>query len=470
MSRYFRYKSRDDVLRDAEQLGVDIRLDGDPVPLFRRLVIGGRTLGNRLAIHPMEGCDGNDDGTPGELTLRRYRRFGAGGAKLVWAEACAVVPEGRANPRQLVLNDATRDPIARLVDECRAAHRREVGDDGDLLIGLQLTHSGRYSFAAPIRAQDDPLLDPRMARHAVRPIITDDELMRLQDRFVEAARLARRAGFDFIDIKQCHRYLLNELLAGRGRPGSFGGSYENRTRFARELFGRLRGEAPDALLATRLNLFDGIPFQKGEDGRGEPCPVATPVRSCWGTCADDPLSPDPREPLSFIGELMGLGVELVNVSMGNPYAAPHILRPFENPPPDGYEAPEHPLVGVARHFELTARVQREYPTLAVVGSGYSWLQAFALEAGSANVRDGRVSVVGLGRAALSQPDFARRLQNGEGLDTKRVCRTFSYCTALMRSKHNEQGQFPTGCPPFDREVYGPLWTEAQDDTSGGSRQ
>ena len=152
---------------------------------------------------------------------------------------------------------------------------------------------------------------------------------------------------------------------------------------------------------------------------------------------------------------------MINVSIGNPYASPHLLRPFEYPPPDGYETPEHPLIGVDRHFRLTAAIQAAYPDLAVVGSGYSWLQAFAFEAGAANVASGRTTFVGIGRGALSQPDFGLRLAHGVPLDRKRLCRTFSYCTALMRSKHNELGQFPTGCPPFDKEVYGPIWDEAR---------
>jgi 2,4-dienoyl-CoA reductase-like NADH-dependent reductase (Old Yellow Enzyme family) len=167
------------------------------------------------------------------------------------------------------------------------------------------------------------------------------------------------------------------------------------------------------------------------------------------------------EPLALVGVLRDLGVSLINVSAGNPYASPHLVRPFEYPPPDGYETPEHPLAGVDRHFHLAAAVQAGHPELAVVGSGYSWLQTFAFPAGAANLAAGRASLVGIGRGALTQPDFALRLARGEPLDRKRICRTFSYCTALMRSKHNEMGQFPTGCPPFDKEIYGPIWDEAR---------
>ena len=293
------------------------------------------------------------------------------------------------------------------------------------------------------------------------PLISDDELDRLQDHYVAAASLADRAGFDFVDLKQCHRYLLNELLAARTRPGQYGGSFENRTRFIREVVARIRQASPGLIVATRLSVFDGLPYVKGPDGRGVPSAYAVPVYCAWGTNPFDPLLPDLDEPLRLVALLVESGVSLVNISLGNPYASPHLLRPFENPPPDGYLTPEHPLVGVARHFACTAAVQQRFPSLNVVGSGYSWLQEFAFGAGAANVAAGRVTFVGIGRGALAQPEFARRLAQGQPLDPKRLCRTFSFCTALMRSKHNDLGQFATGCPPFDKEVYGPIWEEAR---------
>ena len=111
------------------------------------------------------------------------------------------------------------------------------------------------------------------------------------------------------------------------------------------------------------------------------------MTSAWGTDFLEPSRPELDEPLRLIGLLVEAGVSLVNVSLGNPYASPHLLRPFENPPPDGYETPEHPLAGVARHFACTAAVQKAFPALAVVGSGYSWLQEFAFRAGAANVAE-----------------------------------------------------------------------------------
>lgn len=470
MARFFKFHSVEELQAESQRLELDLRFSTDFEPLFRPVAIGPLKAGNALCIQPMEGCDGTREGEPDELTFRRYRRFGAGGAKLIWGEAAAVVEEGRANPRQLLISDQTASSLERMLQGCRQAHREALGDDADLVVGLQLTHSGRYSYRRPLLAFHDPILDLRTVVDrstgktvdASYPVLDDDYLWRLIDRYVDAAKLAYRIGFQFIDLKQCHRYLLNELLAAKMRPGPFGGSLENRTRLARTVLERIRSEVPGLVLATRLNVFDSIPWRMKEGGEdGEPCPWETPLLCSWGTSEHDPFQPDLTEPLAWIGELERLGVALVNVSMGNPYASPHIIRPFEYPPPDGYQTPEHPLIGVDRHFRLAGQVQQAFPRLPIVGSGYSYLQEFIFQAGAANVLDGRITFVGVGRAALPMPDFARQIREQGKLDRKRICRTFSYCTALMRSKHNELGQFATGCPPFDKEVYGPIWDQAK---------
>lgn len=461
MARFFKFKTVAEIEAENARFGTDLRFSDDLSPLFRPVSIGPRTAGNRWCIHPMEGCDGELNGAPGELTYRRYNRFGDGGAKVIWGEACAVVEDGRANPRQIVLNEETKADFARLVEDCRKAHRNANGDDADLLFGLQLTHSGRYSYRRPIIATHDPLLVGRYKVTADTPLISDDELKRMVDHYVAAAKLAVEVGFDFIDVKQCHRYLLNELLGARNRPGPYGGCFENRTRLAREIFRAVRAAVPGAILATRLNVYDGVPFHTGADGDGIPDPWSAPLANGWGMSETDPFTPDLTEPLRWIAEMRQLGVQLVNVTMGNPYAQPHFGRPFEYPPPDGYESPEHPLVGVDRHFKATEAVQRAHPDLPVVGTGYSYLQEFLPAAGSANVRDGRVTLVGVGRASLAQPDWVRQLLDHGKVDRKRVCRTFSYCTALMRAKDHPLGQYPTGCPPFDKDGYGEVWKEVQ---------
>lgn len=470
MARYFKFHSLDDIRAEVERLGLALRFHEDPAPLFQPASFGPLRVGNRLCVQPMEGCDGTRNGAPDELVFRRYQRFGAGGAKLIWGEAAAVVEEGRANPRQLFISAQNAIALEKMLAVCRQAHRDTFGNDDDLVVGLQLTHSGRYSYQRPLLAVHDPLLDPHtlVDRASGRvadlsyPLLEDDYLKRLVDHYVAAAKIAERIGFQFVDVKQCHRYLLNELLAARDRPGPYGGSLENRTRLAREIFTALRAEVPGLVLATRMNVYDSIPYRKKEaSNEGEPCPWQAPLPCAWGTNPTDPHRPDLTEPLAWIGQMRSLGVACVNVSMGSPYATPHVIRPYEYPPPDGYETPEQPLIGVDRHFQLAAQVQAAFPDLPVVGSGYSYLQEFLVPAGAANVREGRVTFVGVGRATLAQPDFVRQLQEHGKLDRKRICRTFSYCTALMRSKHNDLGQFATGCPPFDKEVYGPLWEAAK---------
>jgi NADPH2 dehydrogenase len=467
---YFKFHSASDLEAECRRMDVTIRLDHDLSIYNQSAEVGGFEVGNRWCVQPMEGCDGTLAGAPGELTFRRYSRYGAGGAKFIWGEAAAVVEEGRATPRQLLISPEHTKAYAKIVRTCREAHRQACGSDDDLFLGLQLTHSGRYSYRRPLIAFRDPLLDPRtmadrakgIAIAADYPTLDDNYLHRLVDHYVAAAKIAYQAGFQFVDIKQCHRYLLNELLAARTRSGPFGGSFENRTRLARDIILAIRAEVPDLLLVSRLNAFDGVPYRKAADqSQGEPTPWQTPVECVWGTRADNPLEPDLTEPNRWIAEMQKLGVACINISAGNPYASPHLLRPFEYPPPDGYETPEHPLIGVARHFQIASELQKAIPTMPIVGSGYSYLQEFLPQAGAANLRDGNITFVGVGRASLSQPDFARQVKESGKLDRKRVCRTFSYCTALMRSKHNELGQFATGCPPFDKEVYGPIWDEAK---------
>ena len=446
MPPFFKYKTLDD-LRDAVQTHAPgVGVTDDISLLLQPLNIGPRTAGNRLAVHPMEGCDGTLDGEPGELTVRRWERFGAGGAKLIWGEATAVVAEARANPRQLLLTPETAPSIARVLAVTRKAHRERFGRDDDLLVGLQLTHSGRWSYPRPLIATHLEAVDAAKNLAPDHPTVDDASLDALQERYVEAAVLAYDAGFDFVDVKQCHTYLLNELLAARDRPGRYGGDFEGRTRFIREVFAAIRNCVPDLILGTRLNVYDGPPYSGEPGALGQPTVAGA---SAWGSSDLDPLTPNLTEPLRLIGVLKDLGVAIVNVSMGSPYYNPHIGRPFERAPIDGYTPPEHPLVGVERHFRLTAAVQATYPDLAVIGTGYSWLRHYAANAGAANVAAGRVSMMGLGRGALAYPDFAADIaQHGQMIDRK-SCIGVSYCTALMRAKHNDLGQFPTGCAPRD---------------------
>ena len=469
MARFFKFKSVEDLVAEARLLGADLPSSNDFSSLFQPLRVGHLTAGNRFCIQPMEGCDGTLDGAPDELTFRRFRRFGAGGAKLIWGEATAIDDGARMNPRQLWLNDRTASAMEQMLRGCRQAHHEMYGTDDDLMVGLQLTHSGRYSFRRPQIVMHDPLLDQITVDKSTGrtvddsfPLLADGDLRRIEDQFLTAARLAEKIGCNFVDIKQCHRYLLSESLAAKTRDGDYGGSLENRTRLARNVIGRIRSEVPGLVIATRMNVYDGIPFRKEADSSGVPINHQPPIRTSFGTDPDRFDRMDLSEPLQVAGWLVELGVSLLNVTMGNPYANPHILRPAEFPPSDGYLPPEHPLIGVLRHFEATAAFQKAFPQIPVVGSAYSWLQDFAIHVAAGNLNAGCCSMMGVGRASLSQPDFVKQLLDHGHLNRKSICRTFSYCTNLMRAKDHPLGQTPTGCPPFDKEVYGPIFKELQE--------
>ncbi len=431
----FRFRSLDD-LRDAiRELHLDMDVDDDLSCLTRPVTIGGRIIPNAMAIQPMEGCDGTADGSPGELTFRRYRRFGAGGAGLIWFEACAVVLEGRANPRQLWLHDGNKGSFARLLQECLDAAQESMGPAHRPYTVLQLTHSGRYSKPGdtfdPVIAYHDPYLDPTRNVPPDQSPISDDELKSLEDAFVQAARLAFEVGFDAVDVKACHRYLNNELLAAHTRAGEFGGSYENRTRFMKEVMLRIRSElGEDKIVTSRLNIFDGHPYPYG-----------------WGMDPSNPDAPNLDEPRRLIHEFHDMGLELLNITMGNPYYTPHINRPYDKAVDGGYYPQEHPLIGVERLVKLARQAREGLPNLAVTGSGYSWLRHLWPHVAAAEIRRGGVQLVGMGRQAFAYPGFAKEIIETGRLDRRHTCISCSRCSQIMRTGGM------TGCAAFDREVY-----------------
>ncbi len=419
-------------------INLDLQVEEDIAPLLSPVDSAGLRLPNRLVVLPMEGCDGLPDGAPDELTFRRYRRFAAGGAGLVWVEATAVTEEGRANPRQLWLHEASMAGFAALVVEAHQAARQELGSDHRPFIVLQLTHSGRYSrpgrAPGPIIAHRSPYLDPLQRLPPDYPLIGDDELERLEDRYVEAAILAHRAGFDAVDVKACHRYLVSELHASFTREGRYGGSFENRSRFFRNVVRKIREAAPGLAVTSRLNAYDAMPYPYG-----------------FGVDREDAGKPDLTEPIALVQFLRDMGAPVVNITIGNPYYNPYVNRPFDLPVAGGAAPPEHPLVGVARFVDIVRRIQEAFPEMLVIGGGYSWLRQFFPNVAAGSIRKGWATLVGVGRMAFAYPDFARDLASRGKLDPERVCVTCSACTQIMR----DGGR--TGCVPRDAQIYEPIY-------------
>lgn len=424
------------------QLGIDIPIDDivDPAGVLAESVeigdgaCGSLTAPNRFAVLPMEGWDGTADGRPTELVRRRWQRFATSGCGLVWGEATAVRADGRANPNQLILDHRTVDEIAEL---------RTLLDPTQVT-GLQLTHSGRWSrpegVPLPRTAYAHPLLDRRVGVDG-GAVLSDDELDQLADDYIAAAVLAQQAGFDFVDVKHCHGYLLHELLTGYDRRGRFGGDLHGRTGFLRTVVTGIRERAPGLAIAVRLSAFDMVPFVPGGEGVGEP-ESHDPYRFAFGGDGTG-LGIDLTETHQLLELFAELGIGLVSTTAGSPYYNPHVQRPAFFPPSDGYQPPEDPLVGVARQLVVTAELTAEHPELTIVGSGYSYVQDWLANVGQAVVAGGGASMVGLGRMILSYPELAADVLAGKALERSLICRTFSDCTTAPRNG------LVSGCYPLD---------------------
>lgn len=440
----FKFKTVEELKAKIEELGVNINLSEDLSPLSRPVKIGPVTAPNSIAILPMEGCDSERDGSPSELVRRRYHRFASGGAGLLWFEACAVVHEGRANPLQMYLTKQNMKAFADLLKEVDEAAARANGSDHRPVKILQLTHSGRYSRPddkpAPMIPQHDPLLDPRVGLGPEDPVVSDEYLDSLIEKYVESAVMAREVGFDGVDIKACHRYLVSELLASHTRDGRYGGSFENRTRFLLDTVRAVRSAVgDDFVVACRLNAYDAHPYPYG-----------------FGVDREDLRKPDLTEPVKLVKLLKENGVKLLCVTAGNPYYRfPNVTRPFDTPVIGGEIPDEHPLESVARLFELARQIQRAVPDVPVVGSGYSWLRQFLPYAAAANLADGSCTLVGLGRQAFAYPDAPRDILTKGKMEPNKCCIACSKCTQIMR----DHGR--TGCVIRDSDVYLPLYNEAR---------
>lgn len=421
-------------------------------PMAQPCEIGGVRVGNRWCIHPMEGWDAHPDGSPSEHTLRRWRMFGRSGAKLIWGgEAAAIQADGRANPNQTLAVASNRAGLAALLNELQTEHRRCFNQCDDLLVGLQLTHSGRFcrpnsKRLEPRIAYHHPLLDGKFGIDPADDsvVMSDDAVERLIDAFVDAAALAAKVGFRFVDVKACHGYLMHEFLSARVRPGRFGGDYEGRTRLLRTVIERIRNEVPGLMIGVRLSAFDTVPFQTStEVGRPYPHQDLLPYQYGFGVSTDNPLDYDLTETFQLLRDLQHWGVATVNISCGSPYYSPHIQRPAFFPPSDGYLPPEDPLLGVWRQIDVARRCKEACPGLAMVGTGYTCLQDYVPHVAQAVVRQGWIDLVGLGRMVLSYPELPADTLTKGALARKRICRTFSDCTTAPRNG------LISGCYPLD---------------------
>jgi 2,4-dienoyl-CoA reductase-like NADH-dependent reductase (Old Yellow Enzyme family) len=495
----------EDFRKHVASLGIELPCDdaivaGQESPLAKPIegfLINGKQMGNRYAVQPMEGWDCTTSGGMTDEVQRRWQRFGKSGAKLIFGgEAMAVRPDGRANPNQLMILEQTKSDLAKLRETLLKAHQERFGSTDNLVIGFQLTHSGRFC-----KPSDKKRMEPRVAyRHPIldkkfnvtddSQVWTDGEIEKLIESYITAATIAWDVGADFVDIKHCHGYLLHEFLSAFTRPGRYGGSFENRTRILREITAGIRASGNKIEFGVRLSAFDFVPFKPdptlskpGKLGPGIPDDYShcLPYRYGFGVNQNNPIEYDLTETFKFVELCAELGVKIVNLSAGSPYYNPHIQRPAAYPPSDGYQPPEDPLIGVARQVGVARKVREHLagvrpssgaarldsgrvsenpkagttidvaapedgrtPRLLIVGTGYSYLQEYLPHVAQAVVRQGWADLVGLGRMVLSYPGvLADAIQSGS-LATKLLCRTFSDCTTAPRN-----GMI-SGCYPLDK--------------------
>lgn len=462
-------KSVEEFRQHCAGLGINLPCEdgievGATSPLARpveKITVNGKPIGNRFAIQPMEGWDGTTTGGVSDEMVRRWSRFGESGAKLIYGgEAMAVRPDGRANPNQIIINRENQSGIGRLRQTLVDSHRARFGSVDDLVIGFQLTHSGRFC-----RPNDKKRLEPRIAfRHPIldrkfgitddSALLSDEDIQQLIEKYVEAAAIAEEVGADFVDIKHCHGYLLHEFLGAHTRTGQYGGSFENRTRILREIISGIRRTGNKIDIGVRLSAFDFVPFrpdpalsQPGKLGPGIPEEFShcLPYRYGFGVNADNPVEYDLTETFAFLNLCAELGVKIVNLSAGSPYYNPHIQRPAAYPPSDGYQPAHDPLIDVARQIDVVRQIRAKAPkSIVLVGTAYSYLQEFLPQVAQAVVRRGWTDMVGLGRVALSYPAILADAIAKGALEKKFICRTFSDCTTAPRNG------LKSGCYPLDK--------------------
>lgn len=432
----FHYKTLEEVKERAEELKVYLPFSSSTDILKTPLKVGNVTFHNRMGIAPMEGADSLEDGSPSDYTIRRYVNEAIGGSALIWFEAISIVPEGRSSKTQLLLTEENVESYKRMNEKIKEAGRKANGFEPYLI--MQANHSGRYSNPdnrpAPMIAYRYPQLEQYRAADD-SCIVTDDYLKSLEESFGKAALLAKKAGFDAVDIKSCHGYLLAELLSAYDRPGQYGGNYENRTRLLKNGIKAAKvWEDENFQVTCRLGIYDGYEYPWG-----------------FGVSEGSGLKPDLKEPIRLVKELYGnCGIQMMNLTMGNPYATTHVTRPFDM---GKYEPEEHPFTGIGRMIAGIGEVKKAVPEMVIFGSAPTYLRQFADLYTAGAVEEGFCDGMLFGRMAFADPDYANEIIKNGRIDPKRVCMTCGKCGDLIRAHK------PTGCVIRDPKTFMPFYKE-----------
>ncbi len=394
-----------------------------------------------MGIHPLEGFDGTEEGAPSEYVFRRYERYARGGAGLIWYESISICEEGRCNPLQMIIKKETVPELKRLVDRSNAAAVEEFGRRPYNV--LQLTHSGRRSVdknwkSTPLAITENPYMDDHTSMDGQKgelQIATDEQIELIIQQFIDGAVLAAEAGFDSVDVKVCHEYILRELLSAFTRPGKFGGSFENRTRALFDIIHGIRKKLGNSIdICVRLNAYDCIPYPYG-----------------WGMVKEEGvMKPDLEEPIKLCRMLVEEGVDLINLSTMMPRYSPYGTGLLA----EHNDEDIRPFTGVYNLLKATRDIKAAVPGGVFMCTGLTWLDRFGANVGAGGKKEGWWDIAGFGRQGFAYPDFARDILEKGKLDRNKVCITCDKCYDLIQIGHTR-----TGCVARDHEVYLPMYRQ-----------
>jgi 2,4-dienoyl-CoA reductase-like NADH-dependent reductase (Old Yellow Enzyme family) len=388
-------------------------------PLFTELKMGNRRVVNRIALNAMECNDADENGDPSELTYTRYRKNFEGNAGVIVMEAISVISESRGRLNQLIGTPSNLEGLSKLF-----AEMKRVNDKPLLLI--QLTHSGELS-------------EPQFSRRVcVKPLpgfggdlLSEEEVEDIIDKFVSAAKVAHDAGADGVDVKLCHGYLGSQLLRPyNDRKWKFGGSWENRSRFAYEIYERIDKEIgdPNFIVGSKISVWEGFPGGCGSAG------------------PDTPII-DLTEPCLLAKGLEERGAKFILVSSGSPSITLALSQPDRRLPDYAY-----------LHFGFQKAINEAVrPETVVIGSAYSVFrngqnnflavnrEESTLEYwGNKNIRDGVVDMIAVGRQSLADPYLPIKLETGKSDE-------INWCTACDNCVEILIRQRPVGCATYDKK-------------------
>jgi len=385
--------------------------------LSRPIRIGKKTAPNRIVYQPTESNNCDPEGSPTAQTVEKYVDLARGAPGIIHIESIDVTLRTQARSNRMLILDQNMKGLEKLVAEIRQVNR-------DSLVVFQLSHAGRLS---------DPAFKPPMFVYAPGgakvPVMSLADVEATREEFVAAAKRAWKAGADGIDFKQAHSFIGDDFLHPANiRADRYGGSWENRTRFFKETMARMREEITDRsfLIGSRISPYEAIP-------------------GAFGTTGPDEMLEDLSEPLAFAKLMEKEGIDFINVSAGSAAGNLELLMPTSAYPE-----------GVFRHFSWTRAVKQSV-SIPVIGSGYSRLKdgdsalhvadkskASFLYWAEKNIRDGHTDMVGVGRQAIADPEFAKKILEGRAADVK-WCITCQECTSLLGANKR------VGCTIYEKE-------------------